>query len=67
MSEKSNQFVITVFSKLVVLGTKVPFNKSEVIAYVRSIRLSVRIDWRNFALALTTRIYSAELPSRFSA
>ena len=31
-SEKSNQFVLVVFSKSVVLQTIVPFNKSEVIA-----------------------------------
>jgi len=32
-SEKSNQFMLAVFSKSVVLRTKVPFNKSEVIAW----------------------------------
>jgi len=31
-SEKGNQFMLAIFSKSVVLSTKVPFNKSEVIA-----------------------------------
>jgi len=32
-AQTSNQFILTVFSKSVVLWTKVPFNKSEVIGF----------------------------------
>jgi len=66
-SEKGNQFILTVFSKSVVLRTKVPFNKSEVIALLSSVCLSVRLNCHDFALTLATRISIAELHIQLSA
>jgi len=63
-SEKGTQFMLAVFSKSIVLRTKVPFNKSEVIAVQVQFDCqfgSVRFDWRNFAVALAPQIFIAEL------
>jgi len=63
-SEKSNQFMSAVFSKPVVLRTKAVQQEWNS-CIVRWIRLSVRFNWRNFALALATRISIAEFLHNF--
>jgi len=64
-SEKSNQFMLAVFSKSVVLRTKEPLNKSDVkCKYIADvIRFSVHFDWSTVTLHLRSPLGSPLLPN----